>query len=1099
MLLSLGCAADETWELLQQGRPGLARQRLKSPSLLQLAQIAQAEGDRGEAWRLVRQLETLYQPGQQPPEFFWLRALLLGNEQWNLAEQNVRGVLETSKSDVLRLQALCFLAQGLAQHDLSDKALECWLQAAHLASEMPAKAGPWLVHLALSQARQQLHDGQPAQALNTLVAARGLARWPALEALVYLQLAEVEGQLADWPALARHCQSALRLARRAPEPWLVERVCAFWVDRQLARSSDLTSVHACLTSLRAAEKWFVGAAQLAVLSQQARLQSLGLNQTGAALATLDRAIERCPPDKREVWLLAERFRLTPRSQKTDRRRLLGQIQQDLAALGPLQPEDLVSQRLPRFGIWAALADTYLPEQPQKAEEYFQKSLESSLDRSSRLRVVSYQLQRYASQGALTYARKCVNNLLEMLRSAPLDQQSLAVVREQMVELNSGSRHLVRLLFTDDIHPPAESPIVVFLRQLLREEALQAQLDKDIYLQIRQAQNPQEACQAYLARAQLLLAQRRGPEAALAAEQMVQQARLGGFPLQQALGQRMLAEIRWAAALYPGAIDACTEAERLYAASGNAQDQQSALDCKLLRAYFLMRTGRPQEALLLCQQSKGPWFAFLGGRCQLELGHRAEAARAFASCIFEEELAEVARLVFLARCSDQPDSIYQKAYTLALKMDSVVVRDICLDWAARLRQSGQEQQASELENETRARLTRLFQEYPADTRDRLLDEPQTQRLFHSRHAPLQPETASRQSRRAFLASLNEVRQRYPRMDNELAISPADLVALQEVIPADRVLVQYFSGNADLYAMRVDSHGCQLIQLAVERTLLQEWVTQLRQALSRRQDLPELPARRLYLSLVASLGPGLEGKQIQVIPASFFYYLPWDVLKDLQGHYLVENLDWSCVAPSELLRTRFRADSSASTLPQLVALGGSNPALPATAEEARLVASLFAHSQALIGPEANSKELIRWAPKAELLHVATHSGLSRTLNQTYIELSDGPFSLEQVYGLNLLRGSRVVLSSCESALGQTDPGREVSSLATAFLAGGASTVVATLWRVEDNTSAAFFQRFYPHLLKLGSTSKALRQTRLDCLADPALRAPWGWGAYQLFGEP
>ena len=85
------------------------------------------------------------------------------------------------------------------------------------------------------------------------------------------------------------------------------------------------------------------------------------------------------------------------------------------------------------------------------------------------------------------------------------------------------------------------------------------------------------------------------------------------------------------------------------------------------------------------------------------------------------------------------------------------------------------------------------------------------------------------------------------------------------------------------------------------------------------------------------------------------------------------------------------------------------------------------------------------------------------------------------------------------GRAPRGAGGADLATAFLAGGASSVLATLWRVEDNTSAAFFQRFYPHLLKLGSTSKALRQTRLDCLADPALRAPWGWGAYQLFGEP
>ena len=136
---------------------------------------------------------------------------------------------------------------------------------------------------------------------------------------------------------------------------------------------------------------------------------------------------------------------------------------------------------------------------------------------------------------------------------------------------------------------------------------------------------------------------------------------------------------------------------------------------------------------------------------------------------------------------------------------------------------------------------------------------------------------------------------------------------------------------------------------------------------------------------------------------------------------------------------------------------------------------------------------------MLHLATHSGLSSELNQTYIELSDGRFSLEQVYGLQLESGSRVVLSSCESGLGQAAPGREVSSLASAFLSSGASSVVATLWRVEDSASSAFFQKFYPHLLKQQSISESLRQARLDCLADPELKDPCNWGAYQLIGDP
>ena len=1099
-LLSLGCAADPTWDLIQQGRPGLARQRLKQPSLLQSAQLAQAEGQVGEAWRFLRQLEPTYKPGQQPAEFFWLRAQLLRDSQWNLTAQNLRGVLAKTPAPELRLLALTTQALAQEQQEQTSKAGEAWLQLAHAASEMKPQHGPWVLHLALAQASRQLLADRPDQALITLVNARALAqseRLPALLALVQLKVAEVEGELADWPAFADNCQAALQTARQLSEPWLVERICTFWVDQQLLRSSDQVSARRCLKALQSSESWFQGPSRLVLLSQLARLQALGLNQRTAGLATLDRAIELCPANKLEVRLLAERFVLTPTSEKDLRRRLLLQTQADLNRLGVLQPEDLVAQKLPPYGIWAAMADTYLPEQPDKAEEFFAKALSLSPDRTAKLRVLSYQMQRSVQMGAQPAARQSLKQLLETLRAAPLDPPALAVVREQIVDLNGGSRHLGRLLLTDDIHAPAESATMLFLHQLLAEGDLQTRLDRDIYQQIRLARGPQDACRAYLARTQLLMAQNRGPEAALAAEKMAELAHKGELPQQEAQAYRLLAELRWSFGLDSRALEACQQAETLYAASASAQDQLEGQNCKLLRAYFLMRTQRAGEALQICQHNQGPWFAFLGGRCQLELGHRQEAEAAFAGCTLPDELAEVGRLVFQARASDQPEPLYQQAYDRAARASSLIVREICLDWAAYLRRSGKTEQALKLEDETRRRLTELFSQYPAEVRERLLDQPLTQKLFPSTRSAQVVDP--RQTRRDFLASLNEVRQRYPRMDNELAISPSDLVALQESIPADRVLVQYFAGEADLYAMRVDRQGCRLLQLAVEKSVLQGWIHEVRQALSQRKPLPEQSARRLYLTLVAPLGEDLKDKQIQVIPGGSFWYLPWDVLKDPQGHYLVESLNWSCVSPSELLRSRFPAAADAGAIEHLVALGGSNPELPATGEEALMVAALFPHSETLIGPQARSSELIRLAPQAEILHVASHSGLSPSLNQTYIELSDGPFTLEQVYGLQLRPSCRVVLSSCESALGQADPGREVSSLATAFLVGGATSVVATLWRVEDNTSKAFFQRFYPRLLQLGSTSKALRQARLDCLADPALSAPWGWGAYQLIGQP
>ncbi|MBX3170090.1 MAG: CHAT domain-containing protein [Candidatus Eremiobacteraeota bacterium] len=1093
-LLSLSSQADPTWDLIQQGRPGLARQRVKSPSLLQSAQLAQAEGDVGEAWRLLRQLEATYQPGRQPPEFFWLRAQLLRDSRWNLAEQNLHGVVAPSSPPGLRLLGLLALAQGLDARAQTAQADEYWVEAAHLASEMQPQRGAWVIHVALAQADRQIQKDRHDQSLMTLVNARALAqseKLPALLALVQLKVAETEAELADWEAFADNCEAALHTAAGLSEAWLIERICTYWVDQQLLRSTDQAQARRCLKTLQTAEKTLRGPSRLHLLSQLARLQALGLNQRAAGLATLDRAVELCPPNKLEVRLLAERYLLTPTSDQAGRRRQLLHIQADLARLGPLQPEDEVAQKLPPYGIWAALAETYLPQQPEQADQLFDKALALSPDRTARLRVLCFQMNRCAQLGAMTAARRSLQQLLELIKSSPLDEPALALVRAQMVDLDGGSRHLAQLFLTDDLRPRAESPVMVFLQELLADSELQLRLDREVYDQIRRAKSPQESCRAYLDRARLLLAQGRGPEASLAVEKMGDFARKGGLSQQEAQALRMQAELRWSMGLYDRAIEACRQAELLYASSASAQDQQEGQNCRRLRAYFWLRSGRAAEALPLCQDPDA-WSIFLSGRCLLELKRRSEAEQAFARCHFQDDLSELGRLVFQARCSEQPDSLYQAAYELAKRKDSLLVREVCLDWAASLRRAGREAEALKLEEETRARLTRLFLQYPAEVRERLLDQPLTQRLFPSHRD--QPLVDSRQSRRSFLARLNEVRQRYPRMDNEMGVSPSDLVALQEIMPADRVLVQYFAGEADLYAMRVDSQGCRLIQMAVEKEVLRGWIQEVRLALSQRKPLPERAAHRLHAALVASLGPELEGKQVQVIPGGLFWYLPWDVLKDGQDRYLVETLEWSCVSPSELLRSRF-ANQGSAKVGQLVALGGSNPDLPATGEEARMVSSLFSPSQALVGAQANSQELIRWAPQADILHLATHSGVSASLNQSYIELSDGPFTLEQVYGLHLRPRCRVVLSSCESALGQSDPGREVSSLATAFLVGGASSVVATLWRVEDDTSMQFFRRYYARLLQSGSTSKALRQARLDSLAEP----PWGWGAYQLIGQP
>ena len=107
----------------------------------------------------------------------------------------------------------------------------------------------------------------------------------------------------------------------------------------------------------------------------------------------------------------------------------------------------------------------------------------------------------------------------------------------------------------------------------------------------------------------------------------------------------------------------------------------------------------------------------------------------------------------------------------------------------------------------------------------------------------------------------------------------------------------------------------------------------------------------------------------------------------------------------------------------------------------------------------------APKADFLHRASHSSLNdENLNRSYIQFADGNLYLHELYGLVMPSASLVVLSSCQGALGGENPGRDLSSLASAFSIAGAPAVVASLWRVEDTATASLIENFSSTVMTL-----------------------------------
>jgi CHAT domain-containing protein len=115
----------------------------------------------------------------------------------------------------------------------------------------------------------------------------------------------------------------------------------------------------------------------------------------------------------------------------------------------------------------------------------------------------------------------------------------------------------------------------------------------------------------------------------------------------------------------------------------------------------------------------------------------------------------------------------------------------------------------------------------------------------------------------------------------------------------------------------------------------------------------------------------------------------------------------------------------------------------------------------------------------------------------EAEDGLLTAEDVSGLDLLDTDLVVLSACETGLGEVRVGEGVFGLRRAFVLAGAKTLVMSLWKVPDQQTQELMEDFYRRLLGGQPRAEALRQAQL------ALKArypnPLYWGAFICQGDP
>lgn len=197
------------------------------------------------------------------------------------------------------------------------------------------------------------------------------------------------------------------------------------------------------------------------------------------------------------------------------------------------------------------------------------------------------------------------------------------------------------------------------------------------------------------------------------------------------------------------------------------------------------------------------------------------------------------------------------------------------------------------------------------------------------------------------------------------------------------------------------------------------------------------------------------------------------------------------------------SAGETYHSAFAAAGGLPRLRASAREVRLVARYAGHADVRLGAAATAAHLRR-TPLAQydVLHFATHAIVDdRAAARTALALAPSPGESGFVGPGDLaalrLDAELVVLSACRTAGGMLVSGEGVQGLTAPLLQAGARSVVATAWRIGDESTVTFVGAFYAALARGLPVADALRAAKLDALRRGAPASEWA--AFTLVGDP
>ncbi len=347
---------------------------------------------------------------------------------------------------------------------------------------------------------------------------------------------------------------------------------------------------------------------------------------------------------------------------------------------------------------------------------------------------------------------------------------------------------------------------------------------------------------------------------------------------------------------------------------------------------------------------------------------------------------------------------------------------------------------------------------------------------------------------------------------------NIVKLRQHLSPDRLLLAYYQYKTRLVIFAISTERLIIYENPEGMTQLERLLPLLHAHLRPQGwPTPQQPPQQAIRGLLKKLYDLLVAPVAELLPASGYltivpygplHNLPFHALYD-GSHFLIEDYQVNYLPASSTLthfstlidkQNRRPTNTKMPAKPPLVFGFSGNGHLQRVLDEVETIATLL-DGQSYLEGEATIARLIEQAPGSPIIHLATH-GQSRldAPNFSYVRLADGQLNAIDAFSLNLKGCELVTLSGCETGLALSGGGDEQLGLGRAFLAAGATSLVMSLWPVEDNATNELMQLFYQHLLHGESKVQALRAAQCSLLhrVEPIHTHPYFWAAFRLVGD-